>query len=518
MSKGLIIPLLLILTVGFFLRINNLSERSLWTDEFFTLFDSSGQGSDINNFLGSFSVSGQKKLMKAQDFKPFLKVNPKKNFKDVTMSLLETGAHPPLYSWIMHGWMNIFGDSALALRFFSLLMGLISIPLIFYTGIYLFSKKAAIFSAFFVAINAFSVRYSQEARSYSLIMALILVSCIFLLRFEKYAKNRDAFLFALFSSLGLYTHYFYSFILFSQFIYFSIIHPHETVKTRRFYLVFLGSLLFFSPWFIPVFLRGYNFRIVEWIFGYPGSIDKIYDILSGCLGYLFIFDKPSMPQRMLLLITILLFIYFALSAIRGALKYPRQVLFCLLIFSVPILSMLFIDILQHGALLKQERFWMFSFTGFSFFSGYFLNYAFSRNKPVVLIFMLVMLSSSIAISRIQFGPASKYVSMWINKESSGAPSAVIVYNIRSVVFAQSYYLDNGIYVLPVSDKKELYDSLRAVSGYVERIFIAHHFHRTDSSLMDQPFMDIGEIGNGFKLKDKVNKDDISVSEYVKCAL
>ena len=161
---------------------------------------------------------------------------------------------------------------------------------------------------------------------------------------------------------------------------------------------------------------------------------------------------------------------------------------------------------------------MFSFTGFVLFSGYFLSCAFSRNKPVVIIFMLLVLSSSVFTGNIQFGPAPKYVSMLINKESSGRPSAVIVYDIRSVEFSQSYYLDNGIYVLPVSGEKELYDSLRGVSGYVERIFIVRHFHRTDSSLMDQPFMDIGEIGNGFKLKDKVNKDDISVSEYVKCEL
>lgn len=517
MSKGVIILLVLIMTVGFFLRFNNLSERSLWTDEFFTLFESSGQGLDINNFLGYISGPKELKLMKAQDFKPFIKVNPKKSLKDVSRSLLETDTHPPLYFWIMHGWMDIFKDSALALRFFSLLMGLLSIPLAYYAGIYLFSKKAALFSAIFLAISAFSVRYSQEARAYSLIMVLTLASCIFLLRFEKYARNKDAFLFAVFSSLGLYTHYFYSFILFSQFIYFSIIHAQETPKIRRFYLAFLGALLFFSPWFIRVFLRGYNFRNAEWIFGYPGLADKVYDILSGFSRYLLIFDKPAVPQHALLLIIILFFIYFVFSALKNMIKYPRQVLFCLLISLVPILSMLIIDILQHGALIKQERFWMFSFAGFVLLSGYFLSRSFLKNKPAVIIFILIMLSCSVTVSRIQFGPAPKYASMWINKESRGFSSAVIVYNIRSVEFAQSYYLDNGIYLVPVRDNEELYGILKRISGYVDKIFIVRHFHRTDPSLMDQSFMDTGEIGNGFKLKDTVNKDDISVSEYVKCA-
>lgn len=160
---------------------------------------------------------------------------------------------------------------------------------------------------------------------------------------------------------------------------------------------------------------------------------------------------------------------------------------------------------------------MFSFAGFVLLSGYFLSRSFLKNKPAVIIFILIMLSCSVTVSRIQFGPAPKYASMWINKESRGFSSAVIVYNIRSVEFAQSYYLDNGIYLVPVRDNEELYGILKRISGYVDKIFIVRHFHRTDPSLMDQSFMDTGEIGNGFKLKDTVNKDDISVSEYVKCA-
>jgi hypothetical protein len=180
--------------------------------------------------------------------------------------------------------------------------------------------------------------------------------------------------------------------------------------------------------------------------------------------------------------------------------------------------MFFIDIIQHGALLRQERFWMFSFLGFLPLAGYFLSLGFLKNKLITSLLILLMLVSALLVVKLQFGPAPEHISLWINKESQRKSSLVIVYNIRSAVFAQSYYLDNDIYLLPVSDNKQLSNAVKVASGLVDKIFIVRHYHRTDASLMNQLFMETKEIGAGFKLKASVNKDDISISEFVKCAL
>ncbi len=233
--------LLAFLAVGFILRLNNLSGRSLWTDEFFTLFQSSGHGVDIKVFLVNLS-SKAPALLKAGEFKSFLKFDYHKSVKDVINSLYKTDTHPPLYFWLMYYWRVLFRDSVFALRFFSVLMGVLSIFLAYKVGGYLFDQDVAKFCALYVSISAFSVRYSQEARSYSLIVALGLLACLFLLRLENYNKNRDAFGFAVFNALGLYTHYFYIFISIAQFMYFTLANRQDSRRLGKFYLAFFYSL------------------------------------------------------------------------------------------------------------------------------------------------------------------------------------------------------------------------------------------------------------------------------------
>lgn len=515
-KRKYIFLLLVFLATGFILRLNNLSGRSLWTDEFFTLFQSNGHGVDIKNLLGHLSHKESPVLLKASEFKTLLKFDSHKSIKDVSNSLFNTDTHPPLYFWAMYFWRNLFGDGVFGLRSFSVLMGIFSIFLTYKVGQYLFNQDAAKFCALFVSICAFSVRYSQEARAYSLIMALGLLSWLFILRMENYNKNLDAFCFALFNSIGFYTHYFYIFISVAQFAYFTVAHRQDTAKLRKFYLAFLWSILFFSPWIIALILKGYNFYLADWVFGYPGLINKIYYLFSGITRYVLIWDTSGMPLSLFLFVGLLLFMYLASYAIKDMVtRYPEAFLFCLIMFLVPLLGMFFIDIVQHGALLRQERFWIFPFLGFIPLAGYALDYGFSKIRIAACIIVLLMLVSCVRVSRMQFGPAPEYTSIWINQESAGKPSAVIVYNIRSVVFAQSYYLDGGIYLIPVSDQKQLNSAIKAASNYADKIFIARHYHPSDISLMDQPFMEIDQIDSGLKFKTTIYKNDISVSEYVK---
>lgn len=508
--------LLLFLAIGFILRLNNLSGRSLWTDEFFTLFQSSGHGTDIKVFLDRISRKQDPALLKAGEFKTFLRFDSHKRFKDVNNSLLDTDTHPPLYFWIMHFWRKLFGDSVLALRFFSVLMGTLCVFLAYRVGWYLFNEDAAKFCALFVSISAFSIRYSQEARAYSLVAALGLLTWLFILRMENYHNNLDAFSFAVFNSLGFYTHYFYVFISVAQFAYFTASHRRDTAMLGKFYLAFLSSLLFFSPWFIPLILKGYNFYLAEWVFGYPGLANKIYYLFSGITQYIWIFDIYTMLLGIALFIGFLLFIFLVTYVIKDmTARYPKQFLFCLIMFIVPLLGMFFIDVIQHGALLKQERFWIFPFLGFIPLAGYALNYGFSKVRIATIIIILLMFSSSVRAGTTQFGPAPKDASLWINQESAGRQSAVIVYNIRSAVFAQAYYLDDNIYLIPVLDAEQLKSAVRAASNHVDRIFIARHYHTSDSSLMNQPFMETDDIGPEFKFKTRIYKNCISISEFVK---
>ena len=74
--------------------------------------------------------------------------------------------HPPLYFALLQFWLTLAGASEFAVRFASLVCGVLLVPLAFVTGRRLFSGRAGLLAALFVTISPFLVYYSQEARPY----------------------------------------------------------------------------------------------------------------------------------------------------------------------------------------------------------------------------------------------------------------------------------------------------------------------------------------------------------------
>jgi len=320
--------ILLLLVTGLLLRINNLCGRSLWTDEFFTLFQASGHGTDISLLMKTLTKDKQPRLLYAGQLKHFMRLESSRHLSDVITGIRGTDTHPPFYFGIIYLWMRAFSDNPLAVRSFSVLMGIVSIILAYWLGSLLFSKREGFFCGLFVSICAFCVRYSQEARSYSLVMALGLVSGLLVLRLERGNKKSDAMAFSVMNAVGIYTHYFYIFIAFSQFVYFTFSHHRETKLLRRFYMFFMLSLLFLSPWVILLFFKGYNFYLTEWIFGYPGILEKFHNLLYGFGQYLFIFYKPSFGTLVMLSAGFAWFLYCLwLSLLDMRKNYPRRFVF-----------------------------------------------------------------------------------------------------------------------------------------------------------------------------------------------
>ncbi len=514
--KMSVVLLCVLMALGLILRLHGLSRRSLWTDEFFTLFQATGHGLDALRYLQELSQKKPPEALRAGGLKRFLRDDPARGIKDVSNSVLVTDTHPPLYFWLMHFWMRAFGESALVLRSFSVLMGVLCIWAAYCAGRVLFGNKAAVFSAVFTCISPFAVMYAREARSYSLILLLALLSVMFLARFDRKRRALDAVGFAAVNSLGIYTHYFYIFVSLAQFFYFSVAHRLDAPLLRKFYLAFICSLLLFSPWYLRVMERGYNFYLTEWLFGFPGFMNKLYYLAAGFIRYVAIYAAGNPLSSVPMLAAVALFIYMGWRTPREALKsWRRELLFCVALTGLPLAGMCCMDYALHGAVLRQERFWTFSFAGFILLAGYFLSHNFSRHKAVMYLFMLCLVISAANASGIQFGPAPERVSEWINREAKGLPSAVIVYNVRSVVFAQAYYLDDNVYVVPVSDEAQLTAAVSGLSDRAVKIFVVRHYHPTDNALMNQLFMETKDLGPGYRFEEARNSGYISVNEFVK---
>jgi len=82
--------------------------------------------------------------------------------------------HPPLYYYILHFWIRAFGNSELAVRSLSALLGTLLVLLVFALGRVLAGRcgrdgdAVGLLAAFLAAVSPFLIYYSQEARMYAL--------------------------------------------------------------------------------------------------------------------------------------------------------------------------------------------------------------------------------------------------------------------------------------------------------------------------------------------------------------
>jgi mannosyltransferase len=189
---------------------------------------------------------------------------------------------PPLYYYLLHGWIQLFGDSEWALRALSVLFGVFTVPLIYAVAHTLFhSRLAALLAALFVAVSPLHIWYGQEARMYTLLTFLCLLSSYFLLLAISAKRNWVIpILWVAYTAANvaaLYTHYFAFFILAFQAVYVLAVLAVQGFRPLH---VLIGSLasavatvLLYVPW-LPYLFTRYGTDTSYW----SGQL-KIHEIL-----------------------------------------------------------------------------------------------------------------------------------------------------------------------------------------------------------------------------------------------
>ena len=222
---------LLILLVGFALRLYRLGYQSLWYDE---------------------TVS----VLLARKSLPALTAHTAGDI------------HPPLYYYLLHFWIRLAGSSEFSLAFLSLAFGVLLIPLLFYLGRGLYGVKVGLLGALLLALSPFNLWYSQEVRMYTLGASLGLISLLFLLRIRSQARlQRGCWVgYILASALGLYTLYYYAFLLLAQ----NLMVIGWWVKGKQRFSLLpwvssqVGVLLLYLPWLPIAFRQATNPPVPPW--------------------------------------------------------------------------------------------------------------------------------------------------------------------------------------------------------------------------------------------------------------
>jgi mannosyltransferase len=266
--------LILILLLGFSLRLVRLDAKEMWYDEAFAvLYAEKGLGSIVQG----------------------------------TVTPVEGAAadiHPLLYYFFLHGWLEL-GQSPFVARFPSVVFGVLSICLVYVLGRELFAPGVGLLASVLTALSPFHIWYSQEARMYSLLCLLSLLSIYFFARTYRDNKWPHWIAFAFCSALSLYVHNL-AFLIPFTLIVFALATRRWNLFPRLMAACVITALLFL-PWMILVPGQLAKVRQAYWV-ATPGPAELVRTLI------VFTFNLPLPPWLLplclfysLLLLSLLLY-------------------------------------------------------------------------------------------------------------------------------------------------------------------------------------------------------------------
>ncbi|MBN1351508.1 glycosyltransferase family 39 protein [candidate division KSB1 bacterium] len=180
---------------GAFLRIHDLGTESLWLDE-------------------GFSVGIAQRPAGA------------------IIEWSKTDVHPPLYLLMLHFWVGWFGKSEFALRMLSALFGITGIIFIYLVGKRIFGRIIGAIGSFLLAVSLMHIQYSQEARSYTILVCFSLISIYFFQSILQHNRFRDWSAYLVSAVVLLYIHSYAVFIIVFENLFF-IYHLFQNIGIRR---------------------------------------------------------------------------------------------------------------------------------------------------------------------------------------------------------------------------------------------------------------------------------------------
>jgi mannosyltransferase len=116
-------------------------------------------------------------------------------------------ANMSLYYLLLRLWMHL-GQSEFFIRGLSVVFAAATVPALYWVAERLYDRRVALIAAALFAFNAYSVRYSQEARSYALFLLLATLASGFFVVYLQESSRRNRIAYVLASILAVYAHFY----------------------------------------------------------------------------------------------------------------------------------------------------------------------------------------------------------------------------------------------------------------------------------------------------------------------
>jgi mannosyltransferase len=155
-------------------------------------------------------------------------------------------ANMSLYLLLLRTWLR-FGSSEGFIRGLSVLFSVATVPPTFFLGARLFGRRAGLLAALLLAINAYHIRYAQEARSYAMAVFFVVVATWLLARNLQSPATAHWGMYAVVCALATYSHFFSALLVPAHAISLLSLRRDE-IPLRSFLL----SLLLFGAMISPI--------------------------------------------------------------------------------------------------------------------------------------------------------------------------------------------------------------------------------------------------------------------------
>jgi len=219
--------IILFASVFVFLSVYRIGVESIWNDEWLTV-------SDITR-------------PNLPDFFRFIKVN-----EDT----------PPLYFLLLRWWsLNGTKIDMPRLRMFSALWAFAGLAGVYLLAKTLNGKRSAILASLLYITSPYIVWYAQEARNVMMQGALSVISMYFFYKFARDGCRKHLVLSSFVLVAGLYTHYFFLFLIPTQFIYIWF-YRKDLMREWLFSAAVVTAL--FAPW-VPVMINQVKIARIAWL-------------------------------------------------------------------------------------------------------------------------------------------------------------------------------------------------------------------------------------------------------------
>jgi len=292
--------------------------------------------------------------------------------------------NPPFYYYCLSVWIKLFDDTEFFARLLSVLFISFSGGLLFVFANNFFNKSTAFISSLLYLSSNILFFYSHEARAYSLVVLLSLISTFFYFDLKNSVKIKNVLLLGLFNFLLIYTHYIAGLVIVFQ-LSLALFSFERKQKKYFIYSIIVSILLTLIRFTKKQFLlilsfngSGNNFWLKK------ADINSFYDISSSLL-----FNQ--------MLIIPILFIFFVGIFLLFKLNLKNTYFVVLYSFLIGIGSILLLFLIGLFTPIFLERYLIFSIPFIILLIAYFLSFIKYKIIPIFFSVIFLMFSAFMKI-------------------------------------------------------------------------------------------------------------------------